>query len=319
MAMRAPNEPGTVVTVMTPEGVSLAERYEPRGVEDAYRLAQYLAKSGTLGGVRTPENVLAVMIAGAELGVRSMQALRSIYIIDGKPTLSADLMLALCKRSPVCRYFRLVETSSQKASYETLRSGDPGPTTMGYTWDQAVRAELVRKDNWKKHPEAMLRARCITALARAVYPDLFMGVYDPEELGREVEVQPTPTVLPAPAHVVEASFVQTPPPASPVAAPVTSTERVVNVTQSGNVTYPAGAVPELGMCPNCGGFFFHKTHAGRDIYQCKGRVGDKWCNTEAVADLVRQYLAEPTDALPVDLGIAANVVGRADDSDEIPF
>jgi hypothetical protein len=108
-----------------------------------------------------------------------MQSLRSIHVIEGKPSCSADLILALCKRRPeVCRYFRLVRSDATVATYETLRDGRPAPTTLSFTIEQAKSASLTGKDNWKKYPEAMLRARCIAALARAVYPDLVLGVYE---------------------------------------------------------------------------------------------------------------------------------------------
>src|SRR5690606_17440997 len=42
-------------------------------------------------------------------------------------------------------------------------------------------AGLTGRQNWKAHPAAMLRARASAALARAVYPDVAMGIYDPDE------------------------------------------------------------------------------------------------------------------------------------------
>jgi hypothetical protein len=52
--------------------------------------------------------------------------------------------------------------------------------------EQAKAAGLSGGDNWRKHTAAMLRARCSSALARAVYPDLMMGVYEHDE-AREIE------------------------------------------------------------------------------------------------------------------------------------
>ncbi len=98
-------------------------------------------------------------------------------------------MAALCKsRSDVCLYFRMVESTDKVARYETHRRGEPVPTPMAFTWEDATRAGVTGKDNWKRYPAAMLRARCITALARAVYPDLAMGVYDPDEVDQSPQV-----------------------------------------------------------------------------------------------------------------------------------
>jgi hypothetical protein len=143
-----------------------------------------------------------------------MQSLRSVHVIEGKPTLSADLIAALVKsRSDVCEYFRLVESAADAATYETKRRGEPSPTRMSFTMADATRAGVTGKDNWRKYPAAMLRARCITALARAVYPDLVLGVYDPDELGGE----PAPVAAPMVYEAVEAR--PAPKPAPVEAAP----------------------------------------------------------------------------------------------------
>ena len=166
--------------------------FEPRDIGEGYQLAKLLVASGLMPrGVQRPEAAFAIIAAGRELGLTAMQSLRSIHIIEGKPTLSADLVAALCKSRPdVCVYFRLVESTDKVARYETQRKGEPCPTAMTFSWDDATRADVTGKDNWKKYPAAMLRARCITALARAVYPDLAMGVYDPDEVAEPAPPQP---------------------------------------------------------------------------------------------------------------------------------
>lgn len=168
---------------------SASTALEPRSVEEAFYLAQKLVASGLLGkSIQKPESALAVVLTGRELGLTAMQSLRSIHIIEGKPTLSADLMVALVKRSPACRYFKLVESTSKVAKYETYREGE-GVTAMSFTIEQAQAAGVTGKDNWKKWPDAMLRARCIAALARAVYPDMLAGVYETDEI-QPVETTP---------------------------------------------------------------------------------------------------------------------------------
>ena len=184
--------------------------FEPRDIDEGYEMAKLLVASGLLPrGIQRPEAAFAIIAAGRELGLTAMQSLRSIHIIEGKPSLSADLVAALCKSRPdVCLYFRLVESTDRVARYETHRRGEPEPTPMSFTIEQAQRAGVAGKDNWKKYPEAMLRARCITALARAVYPDLAMGVYDPDEVTEE------PTVYAGQAQVIR------PVPPAPKSEPV---------------------------------------------------------------------------------------------------
>lgn len=173
-------------------------KYEPRDITEAIDVAPRLVGSRLLPkGIATPEAALAIIMTGCELGLGTMASLRSIHIVEGKPTLSADAILAvIVSRREVCKYFRLVESTASVARYETLREGHPSPTAMSFTIDEAKTAGLLGKDNWRKYPAAMLRARCIAALGRAVYPDLVLGVYESEELApeppRHVEVEQLP-------------------------------------------------------------------------------------------------------------------------------
>ena len=68
---------------------------------------------------------------------------------------------------------------------------------MDWTLADAERAKLTGKDNWAKFPKAMLRARVSADLCRAVFPDALMGVYDPDEMQREVPAGVVRVVAPA--------------------------------------------------------------------------------------------------------------------------
>ena len=130
-----------------------------------------------------PQDALLVLMTGRELGIGPMQALRMVTVIRGRVTLSADATVALVRRSPECVEWRLVESTAERETYSTTRRGDTAPTVLTWTMQQAAAAGLVRGGGqWQTYPEAMLRARCASALARIVYPDLVAGIYDPDEL-----------------------------------------------------------------------------------------------------------------------------------------
>lgn len=132
--------------------------------------------------VNSPDMAFAILLAGYELGYSPMASVRDISLVKGKVSLDADAQIALCVRSPeVCKYFRLIESTSKVATYETLRAGSPEPVRLSYTFDQAKAAGLTGSSTWQKHPDAMLRARCGAALARSTYPDLVAGIYVPDE------------------------------------------------------------------------------------------------------------------------------------------
>lgn len=192
----------------------------PRGIGELKELSTLLAPSAMLPEALRgkPGDVMATIMTGAELGLLPMQSVRAIDMVKGRPTLKAEAQVALVRRrKDVCEYFRLVESSDRVAIYETRRAGDPGPTRLSFSIEQAQRAGLTGNPTWAKHPEAMLRARCSSALCRTVYSDLLLGIYDPDE----VSDRSTPS-LAAPAsvgEVVDAQFRAEQPPPAPSTSP----------------------------------------------------------------------------------------------------
>lgn len=184
----------------------------PQNITEARDLASTLAKASMVPSSfrGNPADVMAVVMAGAELGLMPMQSLRGIVMIEGKPTLSADAMGALVMaRRDVCEWLRCVKTDGESAEYETQRKGHPKPTVFRFTIGEAAAAGLKGKGNWSKYPAAMLRARALSGICRMVYPDLLMGVYDPEELEvkpmGEARLEYTPSTAPraSPPQVAE--------------------------------------------------------------------------------------------------------------------
>ncbi len=162
--------------------VDATRALEPANMGQAYKLAGALAASGLLGRDKArQEACFAIILAGRELGLTAMASLRSIHVIEGKTVLSADLIVALVRRSPDCEYLRILEWTGERCTMEGKRRGDP-PVKLTWTMDDARAAKLADKDNWKKYGRAMLRSRCGTEIARALWPEIAMGLYDPDEI-----------------------------------------------------------------------------------------------------------------------------------------
>lgn len=121
-----------------------------------------------------PEAVLACILAGYEAGLSPMTSLRSIHVVDGRPTMSAELMRALVQRAG--HEIWLEESTSERAIACGSRAGSERVSKFTWTMDDARRAGLVGKDNWKKYPRAMLLARASTDLCRALFPDVLAGI-----------------------------------------------------------------------------------------------------------------------------------------------
>lgn len=172
--------------------------FTPDSFERLYAMAEVFAASDLVSTAlrNKPANVAITIATGLELGLSPMQSLRLIHVWNAKPSLSSDLIVALVKRSPTCKMFRLVESTDKVATYKAQRVDDDEPTTMSYTIEQAKRAGLTNKDVWKAHTEAMLRARASAALARVVFPDVAAGLYTEDE-GEEMRREGRPTDPPA--------------------------------------------------------------------------------------------------------------------------
>lgn len=159
-----------------------------RSLDDVERLARIAVGSGYTS-CRKAEEAAMLIITGHELGLSPAQSLRGIYVVSGKPVLSADLMVAVVRRSGLCESWRTVESTAERCTITTRRRGESVDATRTWTMADAKRAQITGKSIWTAYPATMLRHRCAADLAREVYPDVLMGLYDPEELGAEPEVE----------------------------------------------------------------------------------------------------------------------------------
>jgi 5'-3' exonuclease len=155
---------------------------EPVGFDQLARAAKILSASQLYHKVGNAEAIAAIIMRGRELGIGATTALDSMSMVQGRPTMSAQLMLSLVMKSEKCLYFDCIESSDTIATFETKRQGSANPTRLSFTIEDAKKLGIANKDNYKKQPAVMLRWRCVAALARMVYPDLVTGVYTPEEL-----------------------------------------------------------------------------------------------------------------------------------------
>ena len=185
-----------LATVQTPAIVAV-DPYAPKDFDRAWQLAEIVVASKLAPALTSPEQAFLVLATGHELGLTAMQSIRSIHIVDGKPCLSADLIVALVLKSGKCEFFNEIESSDKSATWTTKRVNG-AETRATFTIDDAKRAGLNGKQNWQKYPAVMLSHRAAAMLARKVYPDVMIGLYDPEELEQPMQTRPTPTVRESP-------------------------------------------------------------------------------------------------------------------------
>jgi hypothetical protein len=166
-----------------------------------------LLASGLLPkGITKPEQVILIVLKGKELQIPPLQALSHIHVINGKPCMSAELMLAQIYRLHPKTVIKFKERSSERCIVEAKRDGH-GVETFVWSLEDAKKAGITGNPTWSKYPRAMLHARVVSEMARSLFPDAIAGIsYTPEELGAEVDesgdvidISPTPTPTPAPS------------------------------------------------------------------------------------------------------------------------
>lgn len=136
--------------------------------------------------LNTPEKVIAVMLTAKELNIGKMEALRSVNIIQGKPCMSAQLMLALAQRTKEVADMQILEDDD--GAHVTIQRKGQKPYTSHFGPSQAKSLGLDGKDNYRKQAGTMYKWRALAEAVRFTFPDAVCGLYTPEELGAPVIV-----------------------------------------------------------------------------------------------------------------------------------
>jgi hypothetical protein len=146
-------------------------------VDQVERMALAVAKSG-LFGVKTPDQAMALMLIAQAEGLHPASAATHYHIINNRPTLKADAMLA--RFHTAGGSVRWVEYTDKRV-VGTFSHPQGGSVEIEWTLDMAITAGLTKNPTWKSYPRQMLRARCVSEGIRTVFPGVVVGTYTPEE------------------------------------------------------------------------------------------------------------------------------------------
>ena len=142
-------------------------------------MAESIAKSG-LFGMKDTNQVLALMAVAQAEGLHPATAARDYHVIQGRPALKADAMLARFQQAGGKVDWK-VYTDKEVTGLFSHPNG--GSLELTWTIKQANDIGLVKPGSgWQKYPRAMLRSRCISEGIRTVYPGCVVGTYTPEEV-----------------------------------------------------------------------------------------------------------------------------------------
>lgn len=179
-----PQPPAKSTAMVVASGDGWTRALEPSNLGGAWKLARALADARLFTAFGSPSKVLSIVLAGREHGLGAMASLQGYHLVEGKPAMSAQLMMGICLRHPDCEYFRPVykDCTAERARVICKRRSWPEPDEWVWTIQEARDAGLAGRANWKRYTKNMLIWRCVANAARMFFPDVLAGVYTPEEL-----------------------------------------------------------------------------------------------------------------------------------------
>ncbi len=147
--------------------------------------ADALVKSGFLPrAIDSWQKAAAIILLGRELGVPPWAALNGINVIQGKPTVSPQLMLGMINAKGQLEDMTIDDTGA--ACTVTMKRRGRSAHSYTFSVADAKAMGLDGKDNWKKQPAIMRQWRAVAGCARVVFPDVIQGLYTWEEMGADV-------------------------------------------------------------------------------------------------------------------------------------
>ena len=129
-----------------------------------------------------PADILVAVQWASEVGLSPFTAMQNMAVINGKPTLYGDGLLALITGHK--EYVSHKEWRKGDEAFCTIvrmRFGKEVETTRSFSMGQAKRAGLLNKGPWQKYTERMLQMRARGFAARDSFPDALSGMVIKEE------------------------------------------------------------------------------------------------------------------------------------------
>jgi len=182
-----------------PPRLSMSETFASLGLGDIWGTADCIIESGMFPDFKKPEQVVVLMLLCDAENIHYIQALRKYHIIKGRPALRADWMQAEFQRRGGRIKWMRSDCEACEAVFSHRRYHPEGLTIrfelqrfvdnrVALTWNEK-QSKWVLKDNWANYPDAMLRARVITAGIRAIDPGVVCGMYPPEEMQDIIDLE----------------------------------------------------------------------------------------------------------------------------------
>lgn len=155
----------------------------PQTFEQALTFSDYLAESDMVPKdfKGKPGNCLIAMQWGSELGLKPLQALQNIAVINGRPALWGDAVIAIVRGSPLCEYVIEELDAQGSAVCRVKRRGEQEQVRTFSDMDAKTAGLLGKQGPWTTNPKRMKQMRARSFALRDVFPDVLKGIAIAEE------------------------------------------------------------------------------------------------------------------------------------------
>ena len=161
-------------------------------------LAEVMLKSGYFKDVKDVAQASVKILAGQELGIPPIAALRGLDIVEGQISIRAHLMAAMIKNSGKYDY-KVFYSGNDECIIEFFQLAKEGGHVLGryqYTMEDAQKAGLANRGPWKQYTKIMLYNRAMSMGAKMYCPDIFLGaIYEEGEIETKPELRQIPEMF----------------------------------------------------------------------------------------------------------------------------
>lgn len=147
-------------------------------------LGDIFVKSGFFSDTKSQAQAVVKILAGKELGLSPLQAMNSLYIVNGKIGMAAQLMSSLIKSSGKYDYhLDILDNEKCIVTFYQINGERKEIGKSNFTKEDAVKCGLVNKTSFQNFPRNMLFSRALSNGFRWYCPDaLKVRIYTIEEI-----------------------------------------------------------------------------------------------------------------------------------------
>jgi hypothetical protein len=194
-------------------GVSSGFNIQVSNMTEAMELARMMSSSALAPKdfKNKPDDTLIAMMMGNELGLNPMQSIQNIAVINGRPCIWGDAMLALVQNHPSFDEIEETFDDSKMTAICTVTRKGGKPHVSKFSQEDAVLAGLWGNNTWKKYPKRMLAMRARGFALRNQFADALLGLITREEAldyPDEKEINPVVAIPKEPEYYDEGKFTE---------------------------------------------------------------------------------------------------------------